>query len=91
MARRRVGRTRERLARVLKRDLGLDVAPEDLWMQEGFYRSHYHDLARWGSNAARRSGDPLPTHIASWDTMTEVCRRGATSFNGGGYEEITAR
>jgi hypothetical protein len=93
MSRRKVGRTRERLAEVILRDLGLVVDPADLWMQEGFYRSRYHDLARWGSYDAHDPKDPpaIKTHIASWDTMTECVRRGVASFDGGGYVEITVR
>lgn len=83
MSRRKVGHIRERLAELLLQE-GISVEPDDLWMQEGFYRSRYHDLARWGSYTARwvtgKAPDgcrwTLPIHLCSWDTMTDCVRHG---------------
>lgn len=83
--RRKVGQIRERLAELLLQE-GISVDPGDLWTQEGFYRSRYHDLARWGSNVARwvsgkdPDGKPwsLPLCLCSWDTMTSCVRHGIT-------------
>lgn len=77
------GRTRERLAELLK-DKGLIVSPYDLWVQEGGYRRSTWDLARWGSNDAKwvdgkgPDGEPwgLKVILSSWSTMTECVRYG---------------
>jgi hypothetical protein len=93
------GRVRERLAKVLLRDLGVVVDPHDLWTQEGFYRSRYHDLARWGTSrayftekGAKKLGVDLhytshPFHLLSWDTMTESCRKGVRWVSPDRFEE----
>lgn len=93
MRRSKCGRTRRKLAEVLWRDMGIFVYPEDLWTQEGFYRSGYHDLARWGCLKCWRTDPPEghPFQISSWNTMTEVARYGADGFDASGYWEITVK
>lgn len=91
MSRRKVGKVRQKLAKVLKDQLGITVAPEDLWTQEGFYRNWNHDLARWGCSHAIMA-DGSTTAIASWDTMTDCARYGVDSFvDGSWYTEICQR
>jgi hypothetical protein len=81
MARRRdnIGRVRWKLWELL-RDAGFSIpGPECLWMQEGFYRSNYHDLARWGADWTGLSMDKSATvlhSLFSWDTMTDCVRLG---------------
>lgn len=63
---------------------GLIVSPYDLWTQEGGYRRHTWDLARWGSSHARWANgiDPdgnqwgMEVHLSSWSTMTQCVRNG---------------
>jgi hypothetical protein len=85
-----------RLAKVLQRDLGLIVDPCDLWTQQGAYRSHYWDLARWGAYHclwdAQKQKQYAFTHefsITSWDTMTEMCQKGAALVDDPRRERIT--
>lgn len=77
------GRTRLRLCRLLLRH-GIIVEPEDLWTQEGGYRSRHWDLARWGSYHAWWKDGKTPDgnpwshefHISSWSTMTDCLKYG---------------
>lgn len=90
MARRKIGRVRVKVAELL-RALGLDVEPEAIWMQEGFYRSRYHDLARWGVQARwlgnpaglkdERRGEPRVgqfVSLYSYALMADCARHGLT-------------
>jgi hypothetical protein len=77
------GRVRLRLAALLLQK-GIEVSPYDLWVQEGAYRSHYWDLACWGTDKAKfvngiaPDGTPFPyeVQLSSWSTMTDCVRRG---------------
>lgn len=79
-----IGRTRWKLFEALNK-AGFDIqTPENLWMQEGFYRFNYHDLARWGAKW-KQIPDPNPNNcgemnhsICSWDTMGDCVRYGFT-------------
>lgn len=82
--RREPGRIRRRLAALLA-EKGLIVAPEHLWTQEGGYRHHYWDLARWGTNHARwkdgvnlLTGQPftLEVQLSSWSKMADCVKYG---------------
>ena len=73
-----IGKIRIKLATLLNK-LGLEVQPEDFWMQEGGHRHRFWDLARWGADW--KQFDPqynvMVFHsIYCWDRMTECCRKG---------------
>ena len=98
----RAGRVRIRLAAVLLRDLGVLVAPEDLWTQDGAYRAAQWDLARWGTSeayltaeeAARRGVYPARFSLSSWDTMTECGQKGVCWVGGAtdsNYREVSVK
>ncbi|MEP3481645.1 MAG: hypothetical protein ABJZ55_20550 [Fuerstiella sp.] len=80
-----IGRVRWKLFEMLG-EAGFDIAtPEQLWMQEGFYRRHGHDLARWGvdfTGVSSVGGQLYKGHhtLFSWDTMTSCCRYGFTAI-----------
>ena len=81
---RKIGRTRIRLATILselfsqKYGAAVTVEPEDLWMQEGGYRSVHWDLARWGGAVPKERCPPGIYRISfcSWDRMGDCCRFG---------------
>jgi hypothetical protein len=75
MSKREPGAIRWKLSELLAK-AGVAVSPYDLWTQEGFYRSRYHDLARWGSNHATYEGRKC--HLCCWDTMSNCVRYGLT-------------
>ena len=77
-----VGITRVRLARKLQeflRSEGLDcdVAPEDLYPAEGYWRKSVADVMRWEGFITARvsSGRVRRVMVCSWDRMSE-CARG---------------
>ena len=58
------------------REAGVPIVSVDqFWMQEGFYRGKYCDLARWG--AGFKVGSDF-WRVYSWNTMTECVRNGFT-------------
>lgn len=68
-----VGRTRERLAKLLQ-DAGYEVAPEQLKAVQGRYRSDPKaDIFRW---EAFFDHDGIPANMVSWETMTDIVRSG---------------
>ncbi len=83
MRRRGAGRIREKLAKLLG-EKGILVDPEDLWTQEGAYRSVHWDLARWGTMEAKFKDGKAPdgtdwhqsVQLSSWSTMTDCCKYG---------------
>jgi hypothetical protein len=91
VARRKVGRTRLRMMAMLA-EHGIKV--DDLWLQEGGYRHHHWDLARWGGSGTwtgnpknlkplycEKQPEPPPglqVTVYSWDKMTECVRNGFT-------------
>ena len=72
-----IGRIRWKLFEMLTAAGYSIETPESLWMQEGFYRSRFHDLARWGADWQDREG--LHWTIFSWCTMTDCVRFGFES------------
>ncbi len=70
-----VGRTRERLAEMLNKSLGLDhpylIAPEDLKRTNPYHRC-YEDTCAWDCFTR----EPLKRHIYSWSTMTSLVKHG---------------
>jgi len=76
MASRKIGTIKIKLAEKLSKFFSqyckreVIFYPEDLWTQEGFYRSRYHDLARWGGKDFTEK-----IHVSSWDTMTNFVKK----------------
>lgn len=66
------GRTRERLAEMLKEQCGIDISPYDLVLNR-YPEAKYLDLCRWcGDGKFIEDGGFV--HVCSWDTMTEIVR-----------------
>jgi hypothetical protein len=76
MSRRKPGRTRIKLAKLLTDLLGFSVDPEDIW-DNNYPEAKYLDLCRWGAylKNGRKS-----VHIASWDRMVDCVKEGITMF-----------
>ena len=74
-----IGKTREGLAEMLTRELGVLVIPEDVWPMQGYWRIQPLDVCvmRWEGIIEFGSfiGDDART-IGSWYTMTECVRHG---------------
>jgi len=80
-----VGRTRERLSRMLKAE-GYDIEPYELSATQGRYRSDTRcDIVRW---EAFFTHDNIQRSMCSWFTMTEIVRSGGVSvwFDTGTFE-----
>lgn len=75
-----IGRTRIRLAARLSKahtereGIVFNIAPEDLWVQQGAYRHLAWDLARWGCDVVPLRGRRFT--ISSWDTMSACLKHG---------------
>lgn len=84
MSRRKPGRIRIKLAKMLTELLGRTVQPEDIW-DNNYPEARMVDAARWG--ACLTGG-----HIHSWDTMNECVRKGiVASPRSNGEMEILVR
>jgi hypothetical protein len=68
-----IGRVRWKLFEMLTEHFSIRT-PEDLWMQEGAYRSRYWDLARWGADWRDEKG--VYWRVFSWSTMSDCVRYG---------------
>lgn len=82
---------RERLQRRLA-DLGWTIAPgHTLVSAQGYYRvtAHLDDTTTCWSTYALREGDPYPSQLVSYDTMTS-CARGCTVAGKDGLYWVTA-
>jgi len=72
----KVGRTRKRLAKLLNEYFpDYEFRPEDLNSQIPVYASAIWGYCSWTGLGRSKKGN-LSVHIASWDTMTEICRWG---------------
>lgn len=79
------GRIKQKLLTILNA-AGLPIKDtDDFWIQEGFYRSRYHDLARWGAKWTVGHSQIFNT-CASWDTMTDCVQYGVLISDDGEYE-----
>lgn len=71
-----IGRTRQRLAEMLTKELGARVAPDDFAPVTGYWRSSpYADCMRWDGFVTIEG---VPRSIGSWDTMKDCVRHGFT-------------
>lgn len=66
----KVGRTKQRLAKLLSDRLGVTVNPNDMWMNRN---AEMAGCARWGVWVVIEG---LNVSVYSWDTMTECLKRG---------------
>ncbi len=64
----RVGRTRIKLAELLTEALEMEVKPEHI---QRIYSTELLDLARWEGHAIHTK-----VNICSWDSMTDIVKRG---------------
>lgn len=79
------GRTRERLAALLKAKLNIDVDPSDI-LQNNTPWSKQMDLCRWCCDGKR---DGNFVHVASWDRMGDILKHGlAVVFDKGNELEV---
>lgn len=68
----RVGKTREKLSRMIFDQLGYTAQPEDMWMN-GTPWAKQMDLARWGCTASLNG---LRKNIHSWSRMGDIVKSG---------------
>lgn len=70
--RKRAGRTRIKMAEMLKEQHGIDIDPDDLFTNNTpAYR--LADCCRWGGDGTK---DGRHVHVCSWSTMTEIIKQG---------------
>jgi len=66
----KVGKTKQRMAKMLSEQLGTTIDPNDFWAN---YNAEKVGCARWGVWAII-NGESV--HVYSWDTMTECVKKG---------------
>lgn len=71
---REAGRTRQRLARVL-REFGFQAEAEDLKSNRYYQRATF-DGCNWDGSCKNPDSDNLPFHFFSWDTMGKLLKHG---------------
>jgi hypothetical protein len=83
----RVGRTRERLARLLNEAIPTAMfAPEGLNSKTPIYATPQWDCCSWyGDGTDRATG--INVHVASWSTMRECVRYGIEVFQDDGISQ----
>lgn len=69
------GRMRIKIASMLKRDLGIDADPYELFVNNS-PSDRLYDMARWGGEAKRNG---LHVHVCSWDRMTDIIKAGCVA------------
>lgn len=67
------GRTRERLAELIRAEFGCECDPAEIWMNN-YPAARLLDLARWGVTC--QFPDRTRRNVHSWDTMTDIVRAG---------------
>lgn len=91
---RKPGKTRRKLAELLRRDLDIEIRGEDLQTPKGAYRHATFDCAKWEGMGCRwvdvdlpgMHGAWVPVQVHSWDTMTMIVRSGGVTIIGGEEE-----
>jgi hypothetical protein len=75
----RVGAVRTRLAKMLG-ERGVEIDPEDLRTQKGYWRMGYVDVCRWDGEGTAKGLpgclDGAAVHVYSWDRMRDLVREG---------------
>lgn len=84
MSRRKPGRTRINLAKILCDALpDVDVQPEDLCEAQGYYRiTAYDDTYRWECFARLRAHPNVNVVFGSFSSMTDCVRHGVVVTRG---------